>query len=321
MSLLSPDVIAILALDGLLLLFGLLAFGVSVQIVREWDADATTPRQYALQKRAYLVATIVEFIFYLKLPLFLYFIHTLDKLSNLLPGAMCAAGVTTATVYGIPLFAIKMVDLYLFGLWLVVHRIDMSYPEMPYTRMKFLFFALIFWSFAAEVWLEASHFGGIDPHVIVSCCGTLFSAAKSGAVSSFVSLPLPVTLGLFYGFFVLIALAWRRKAAGLSAALNLLFVPVAILSLIVFFSTYVYEMPHHHCPFCLLQGDYHFVGYTMYVSLFAGTFFGIAAWVAKRLGHEGWQKWLNLSMVGDLLYVALVSYYPLAYYLKNGVWL
>jgi hypothetical protein len=80
-------------------------------------------------------------------------------------------------------------------------------------------------------------------------------------------------------------------------------------------------MPHHHCPFCLLQGDYHYVGYAMYVTLFTGTFFGMAAWVAKRLGGEEWRRWLTWSLVGDSLYVALVSYYPIAFYLKNGVWL
>ncbi|MCD8478146.1 MAG: hypothetical protein LRY68_09925, partial [Sulfurospirillum sp.] len=42
---------------------------------------------------------------------------------------------------------------------------------------------------------------------------------------------------------------------------NLLFLFFAIVSLILFFSTYVYELPTHHCPFCLLQSDYYGVGY------------------------------------------------------------
>jgi len=110
LNLLSPDVIAILMLDAILFLFALIALAISVQIVRKWDRSATTPLQYALEKRAYLVATIIEYIFYLKLPLFLYFIYTLDLLSNILPGAMCAAGVTNATVYGMPLFVVKILS-------------------------------------------------------------------------------------------------------------------------------------------------------------------------------------------------------------------
>ena len=321
MNLLSPDVIAILMLDGILFLFALLALFISVRIVWKWDAEATTPLQYALEKRAYLVATIIEYIFYLKLPLFLYFIYTLDLLSNILPGAMCAAGVTNATVYGMPLFVVKILDLYLFGLWIVVHRIDMRKPDYPFTRLKFWFFILIFPLFALETALEWLHFGGINPHVIVSCCGTLFSAAKTSAVSAFIALPTPVILALFYGNFLLIVAAWFLKRPFLSAMANLLFIPVSIVSLIAFFSTYVYEMPHHHCPFCLLQGDYHYIGYAMYAALFFGTFFGIAAWVAERLGHFVADRWMKWSLAGDILYVALVSYYPISFYLKNGVWL
>jgi hypothetical protein len=201
-------------IDGILFGFAVLAFFIALQIVLKWDAEATTPLQYTLQKRAYLVATIIAFIFYLKLPLFLYFVHTLDLLSALLPGAMCAAGVTTATVYGMPLFGVKIADLYLFGLWLVVHRLDMRRPDMPYTKLKFALYLLIFPLFVAEEALEVLHFSGIDPHVIVSCCGTLFSAAKSSAVSTFVSLPLPLTLGTFYGLFMVILAAWWRRPGG-----------------------------------------------------------------------------------------------------------
>jgi len=321
LTLLSPDVIAILMLDAILFLFALLVLAVAGQIVWKWDVNATSPLQYALEKRAYLAATVIEYIFFLKLPLFLYFIYTLDQLANVLPGAMCAAGVTNATVYGLPLFGVKILNLYLFGLWIVLNRIDRTKPNYPYTKMKFWFYLLIFPLFALELGLELLHFGGIDPHAIVSCCGTLFSAAKTSAVSTFIQLPTPVVLGVFYGNVFLLFLAWWRKWTGLFALLNLIFVPVAIVSLIAFFSTYVYELPHHHCPFCLLQKEYHSIGYPMYAALFAGTFFGLAAWVARRLGYESAQKWLRWSLVGDGLYVVLVSFYPIAFFLKNGVWL
>ncbi|WP_457597700.1 hypothetical protein [Hydrogenimonas sp.] len=321
MTLLSPDVVALLVLDGLLDLFATLAFVVALQILFRWDPDAATPLQYRLQKRAYLVATIVAFIFYLKLPLFFYFVYTLDSLSLVIPGAMCAAGVTTATVYGVPLFAVKILDLYLFGLWLVLHTIDMKHPTMPYTRVKFFVYALLYPLLMLESYLQLRHFANLDPHVIVSCCGTLFSAAKTSSFAYFVQLPWQVTVGAFYGLFLAILLAGYRRYVGLVALLNLLFLPVAILSLIAFFSTYVYEMPHHHCPFCLLQGDYHYVGYLMYAALFAGTFGGLAAWLARRLGDASWRRWYRVSLWGDTLYVALVSYYPIAFYLKNGVWL
>jgi hypothetical protein len=320
-SLLSPDVIAILILDAIFSIFAILALIISVQIVRKWDRDSTTQLQYNLEKKAYLVATIIKYIFYLKLPLFLYFIYTLDSLSNILPGAMCAAGVTNATIYGMPLFMVKIFNLYMFGFWLVVNHIDMKKPDYPLTKLKFIFFILIFPLFVIEILLETLHLGGIDPHIIVSCCGTLFSASKTSSVSIFIDLPNYLILSIFYTNFLLIFISFIYKKRFYIALLNVVFIPVSIISLILFFSTYVYEMPHHHCPFCLLQSDYNYIGYLLYSTLFGGTFLGISVYIAKKFSYESGNYWLNLSMILDTLYFILVSYFPISFYLKNGVWL
>jgi hypothetical protein len=83
----------------------------------------------------------------------------------------------------------------------------------------------------------------------------------------------------------------------------------------------VYELPQHHCPFCLLQKDYYYIGYFMYTFLYLGTFFAMAGYIALKLNYENSWKWLKLSVILDGVYVLLVSFYPLAYYFKNGVWL
>ncbi len=321
MNLLSPGVVVLQMLDALLLFLASIALILSVSIARKWDPDATTPQQYRLEKRSYLVATVVAYIFYLKLLLFLYFIHTLDDLAALLPGAMCAAGVTDATPYGTPLFVVKILDLYLFGLWLVLHRIDTKRVDRPYTRTKFRLYLLLFPFLVLETILQFLHFGAIDPHRIVSCCGTLFSAPKTPLIGLFTTLPAPAVAGLFYLLYAAILLAWLRRSPTATAISNLLFIPVAVLSLITLFSTYIYQMPHHHCPFCLLQADYGYVGYLLYTALFGGTFFGLAAWVAEKCGDGRVRRWMVWSVALDTLYVAVVSFHPIAYYLENGVWL
>jgi hypothetical protein len=321
MKFLNPDVLAILIIDMIFLIFALLAFVNSFKIVKKWDINSTTPLQYELEKKSYLIATIVKYIFYLKLPLFIYFIHTLDKLSVILPGAMCAAGVTNATIYGVPLFIIKIFNLYFFGFWLVINRIDVSRKNYPFTKEKFLFFIFIFPILFIETLLEILHFGNINPQVIVSCCGTLFSSSKTSPVSIFIKIPTFWILSVFYGNFLLIVFSYILKRALFVSLLNMLFIPVAIISLIVFFSTYVYELPQHHCPFCLLQKDYYYIGYFMYTFLYLGTFFAMAGYIALKLNYENSWKWLKLSVILDGVYVLLVSFYPLAYYFKNGVWL
>ena len=51
---------------------------------------------------------------------------------------------------------------------------------------------------------------------------------------------------------------------------------ILILVLIFsFISLYIYELPTHACPFCLLQKEYHYIGYPLYLTLFGGAITGI----------------------------------------------
>ena len=54
----------------------------------------------------------------------------------------------------------------------------------------------------------------------------------------------------------------------------------ALAGVVSFHSVYVYESPHHHCPFCLLKGGYDYLGYPLYSALFAGTACALAAAVS-----------------------------------------
>jgi len=321
MSLTTPDVIALLILDVLFVFFAIIAFFLSIRIVKSWDLDSTSSLQYSLEKQSYLVATVIKYLFFLKLPLFIYFVFTLDLIANLIPGAMCAAGVVNATPYGFYLFIIKIINLYLFGIWLALHHYDVQHPSYPYSKQKFVFFIFIFFLFMAEIILEVMMFSAIDPHVIVSCCGTLFCAIETSPVSSFLVLPDWLILSIFYTSFMLLLIFYYLRYIVAFALANILYLATALISLIAFFSTYVYELPTHNCPFCLLQSDYYFIGYLFYSSLFLGTFFGIGTFVVNTATKEKVDFWFKLSMLFNLCFLILVSFYPVVFYLKNGVWL
>jgi hypothetical protein len=77
---LSPEVLTIEILDTLFLIFGTLSFILAFKISLRWDIDSTTQSQYILEKQSFLSATIIKYIFAIKLPLFLFFIFTLDKI-------------------------------------------------------------------------------------------------------------------------------------------------------------------------------------------------------------------------------------------------
>jgi len=263
---------------------------------------------------------IIKFIFYLKLPLFLFFIYTLDALSTLLPGAMCAAGVVSATSYGTPLLFLKILNLYIFAFWIALNAEDMKYEEQPYLKKKFLLFCVAYFLLIAEILLEGVMFFSMDAKSVVDCCGTIFSTTSATYMAEILAAAPSLLLSLFYGVFVLMTLFYVIKNRYIYALLNILYLIIALITLIAFFGTYIYELPTHHCPFCLLQSDYNYIGYLLYTLLFIGTFFGFIIGVIS-FKKEQMQKYFRISLFYNTLYMLIVSYYPLSYYISNGVWL
>lgn len=317
---LSPEVLTIEILDSIFLGLGTIAFVLALKISLRWDINSTTQAQYRLEKQSSLTATIIKYILAIKIPLFLFFIFTLDKISNLLTGAMCAAGVVDATDYGIYLLILKLLNLYLFGFWLSLHYLDTKSPTLPYTKIKFEFFAIVYWFLIAEIIIEVIMFASIDVDKMVSCCGTLYSTSATSAIGDILNINTTLLLGLFYGTFLLLVIFYRFRVKYLFAIINIVFVIISLISLISFFGTYIYELPTHHCPFCFLQKDYYYIGYFIYSFLFIGTFYGIRTGLLDSLGKES-QKSYSISLLFDTLYLFLVSFYPIFYFFRNGVWL
>ncbi len=320
MNLITPDVLAILIIDAIFAFFGTIAFILSIKIVLKWDINATTTTQYKLEKQSYLVATIIKYILFIKLPLFLYFIYVQDKLSVYIPGAMCAVGVVNSTVYGFYAMIVKIIDLYLFSSWLVLNRVDLENEKMPYTKIKFFFFIIIYFFLMSEIILEVMEFFSLDPAKIVSCCGTVFSAASKSYISSILSLPNSLIVSVFYLNFILLLLTYKLRNPLYYALMNILFVITSIISLIAFFGTYIYELPTHHCPFCMLQSDYHYIGYVLYTTLFVGTFSALARYIVLVTNKKE-TIFGKVSLIFNTLYVIIATAYPIVYYIRNGVWL
>jgi len=309
----SAETLAIELLDILFLIFGFIAFVISIKIYLKWDINSTSKTQYELEKLSFLNQTIIKYIFIIKLPLFLFFIFTLDRLSNVITGAMCAVGVVNATEVGLYLMILKIINIYLFGLWLVLNSIDLKDENLSYTKLKYLIYIILFILLASEIALDIYMFNTLDVSKLVSCCGTVFSSSSSSAISGLFSIKTPLLLAMFYGNYLLLAAFKNNKV--IFCTLNLTFIFISLISLILFFSTYVYELPTHHCPFCILQKDYHYVGYLFYTLLFLGTFFGLSASLFSI------KRYIGLSLIFNTLYVLSVSFYPISFYIKNGVWL
>lgn len=312
---LSPEVLTLFILDFLFVIFASIVFILSLQIFKSWDINSTTTLQYTLEKRSFLASTIIKFIFIIKIPLFLFFIFTLDKISNVLTGAMCGAGVLDATDVGNYLIIFKVLNIYIFAFWLLLNKSDLQNKLQPYTKVKFGLFIFAYLLLLIEIYLEVDMFFSFEIDKLVSCCGSLYSSSSDSFVSNLFKVSNSILVSAFYANFLLLFIFYFLKNNYLFAIANTLFVISSIFSLIMFFGTYIYELPSHHCPFCYLQDDYYFIGYFLYATLFLGTFNGLVVIFKNEI------KYYKMSMLFNSLYLIIVSFYVVFYYLRNGVFL
>jgi hypothetical protein len=248
-----------------------------------------------------------------------YFAYTIDKLSDIVPGAMCAAGVIGANKYGNPLLLVKIAILFLIGIWMIVNHEDLKAVDYPYLKRKFWFFILIFLLLGVEYVLDIAYFLNISLEQPVSCCSVIFGLSGDNALPF--GLTLFMMLALFYLLYLLNIMLSLQKSSLLLFLSSLLFLYIAYSSINHFFGTYIYELPTHKCPFCMLQSNYFYVGYLLWTLLFLGVFFGISNLLLKLLLQREVDVLYRYSLIFNTLFVILCSMYPLIYYIKNGVWL
>lgn len=320
---LSPEVLTIIILNSIFLIFGTVSFLLSIKIFFNWDINSTSKKQYKLENQSFLTATIIKYILFIKILLFIFFIFTLDKISHVLTGAMCAAGVVDATSYGIYLLLFKLINIYFFGFWLVIHNFDIKTENLKYTKLKFGFFLFLYFLLLFETILEITMFSSIDVDKLVSCCGTLYSNSETSYLSSIFFDNSEYILIGFYLTYIFLLIFYKLKNDYLYIIFNLLFLILAIISLILFFGTYIYELPTHHCPFCMLQKEYYYIGYLLYTTLFLGTFFGFIIGIINLVLKTDFdtKKYYKYSIIFLTFYLIIVSAYPAIYFLKNGVFL
>ncbi len=317
-ALLSNQVIVFLLSEATLFTLLAVAFVVSLKVLLKWDFESFTPFQFALERQAYLVSTIILFVFLMKFILVVYFIFSIDALSLLLPGAMCGAGVIKANVYGSYLLILKIFILFLLTLWIYVHSYDMRTKNHQWFRQKSWLFSLIFVLFIAELGLDFSYFSNIDTHMPVSCCSALFGQLEGANPLPF-GLSVSLLLVLFYLLYILVILTIKSGYTILYILTNIFFVFIAYYAVVYFFGTYVYQLPTHKCPFCMLQPEYYYVGYLLWGSLFMGTYIGLSDAVSTLWLGKTDMRSKKIVMALLSVFVLLCTAYVAVYYLRNGV--
>lgn len=295
-----------------------------VQVLKHWDIQSGSELQLILERKTYLISTLLSYVFGLQLlSLFLY-IFTADSLTPLFVGAMCAAGTLNVDAFGYPTLIFKIVNFILAGLWLVLNYADNQGYDYPLIKKKYLLLTIIAPFIIIETLLESGYFLMMKADVIVSCCGSLFSGENAGGLGSDIaSLPaIPMMWTFYIAMFITLAngvyFYLKNKAGWLYALNSFVMFIIALVSIVSFISLYIYELPTHHCPFCIVMEDYHYLGYVLYLLLFGGVVagIGIAALMPYRqieslklILPDFIKKLALISIVLYAAFTALVTYH------------
>lgn len=281
-----------LQLADLLSLLLLIPSGLfALHLLRHWNPDSGHARQLRLEKRTYLVGAVLGVVFLAQILMLPLFVHTVDRMAVQIVGAMCAVGTLNANAWGFPALQSRIALFFLAAAWLVLHHMDTRAPDYPLTRAKYVLVLAIVPLAAVTAIFQSIYFAKLDPDVITSCCGSLFSRGTESVTAHMAGLPPAPMMILLYTTLALallsglVYLRWRRGLL-LFGALSTLSFPVAIAGIITFVSLYVYEHPLHHCPFCLLQPEYGHIGYALYLPLFMGTALGFGLGLTAALARR-----------------------------------
>lgn len=321
---LHPGIIGLIfgaAICLMMLIYAALTGGL---ILKNWDFSSSSEFQLQLERKTYLVSTIVHWALLFQALSLILFVYTMEDIHGLFVGAMCATGSLNANPIGWFALLIKIVTLFLSSFWLALNSIDQKLENIPFVRLKYGFLFALIPLIITDFALVLAYFMGLEPAMITSCCGSLFGSSSMSAISTLSAFPVAEAMVSFYiaaAGYTLLNIFILRSRAGLFRVLTsvagILFLFVGIGAVISFVSIYIYELPTHHCPFDLLQGNYNYIGYPIYFLLYLSVYYGVlpglfcplrnSPEVNILIGKEE-RRWVIRAVSSTLGLVFLVSY-------------
>ncbi len=316
-----------------IVLINAVAFVSALKIIRKWDTSSYDPEQIDLERRSELVATIVSWSLVFGILSLIVFERTNDSLVPFIPGAMCPIGVLGQNEFwGYATLYLKIAGVFVYGLWIVINRIDTDVEGFPLTRLKNAYTLALFPFLLLDVSFQVVYFCKLDPNVITSCCGVVFEPGGGQSyASSVASLPPESTrwlVGIYFAVFLALSRTMRFEAKTWGKTLHALLSAVGFFlgmaGVIAFASPYIHQMPALHCPFCILQREYYHYGYCIYLPLFLASLLGVVPGVLNLLlkrypGARGriersQIRMIRFSRISWLVFLVMI-FLPMVFYL------
>ncbi len=320
-----PGIIALLL--GSLLITAMLCYSAyeGARIIGNWNIRSGSEEQLEMERKTYLISTLMGYALGFQLFSLFLFIYTADSLSPLFVGAMCAAGSLSVNGFGYPATILKLVNCLLAGLWLVVNFTDNQAHDYPLIKTKYGLLLCISPLLVTETVIQGGYLLSLAPDLITSCCGTLFTTDANNVISDLIALPRGQAQTLFVlstMATILLGLYFLRKGKGAYffslAALAMLLVSLA--AVISFISIYFYELPTHHCPFCILHSEYGYVGYPLYFALLVGAICGLGVGAVAPFRKIESLRTILPRVQRQLAATSLLAYLVFLLIAGGGIW-
>ncbi len=319
----------------------LIAARTAIRIIRFWNRASDSSRQIGLENETWLSSTLMEYGLGFQILSLLLLIMGADSFSAMLAGAMCATGSFLANDFGIPSLIVKLVSVFLYGFWIVLHRLDISSYRYPLVRIKYYYLLCLCPLLLTDISLQSLYLVKLQPDIMTSCCGVIFQEPSLGRLNLSPEMASQLATLIFYLFGIAIigiTFYLTRRTEGtkpkqharrycILTLSHLLFFPFGLWIITNFVSPYVYGMPHHRCPFCLLQGKYLLVGSPLFLFLGLGVFLGVSSSIAEIVGNKDELSAaaarfqtvaMTISSLLLFLFLLLCALFPAIYFIQGG---
>ncbi len=330
-----------LTLCGIIVIFLMsIAARTAFRVIRHWNPDSDGNLQISLESETWLASTLVEYALAVQAFSLLLFLLAADNYSKVIAGAMCATGTLMANIYGMPTLFVKIAGFFLYALWILTHQLDIRSETYPLVRFKFRYLIFLLPVVIIDQVLQTAYIANLDPDIITSCCAVVFNDATGEGRNLMGVLSAPI-LPIFYSFSaLLIVLGFissnllfkfsdksKRLLTFPIATGWVVYFMIALIAITTIFSSYIYAMPFHKCPFDIIKPEYNYIGVLIYAALLGAAFFGISpafAYLVTRSttlagSADSYRRMAAiLSIFFLILFICTSSYHYLKYMITGG---
>lgn len=327
-NLFRPWLLALVLPELVAAVLAIVAMSAALRVLSLGPSPRTSELALAIERRAELVATLFGVASMATLVALLVEVAGADRLRASVRGAMCAWGVLAGDAWGFRSLGLAAVSALACAAWLALHRVDLALRAPELSRAKFAFVLVVAPLLVANLGAGMLYALGLDFRMVASCCSTGLEGAREsvlGASGGARTTAFAIFAGAGAAAIVLALAARARRSAtlaGLAAGASALAALASAPAILGYVAPYAYESPVHLCPFCLLDGDGHYLGWPLYAALFAATSIGLAVGVGAIVSvrvHERDAAWSVVSRSLGRMAVAwaltlAVALYPIAHF-------